>query len=168
MGFFINRRGFTRLEESYEAQLFDIMPSEAWQALPEQVRAILQRPENIGHWLEEKLVDDPEAVIDLLHLLNKELTPLRFKYWALKTAKRWQKAEQNIAEGKSIGKVDFAHKLRLRMLEQWQENGLSLLDPVLADKPHQFDLLNWAEQAATTDRQSLAEQMKRLSFIWCG
>ncbi len=160
LGFFINRRGFTRLEESYEAQLFERMPDEAWQALPEQVRAILQRPENIGDWLDEKLVDDPQTVIDLHHLLNEDLAPLRFKHWALKVAKKWQKVEQNIAEGKSIGKVDFARKLGLRTLEQWQESGLSLLDPVLADKPRQFDLWNWAEQVATADRQSLAEQMK--------
>jgi acetamidase/formamidase len=70
IGFLMNRRGFSFLEEEYSKDYLNNFPEDAWQALSKEVQDILGEQKNIADKLMKFATDNPEKIIIAKHLLG--------------------------------------------------------------------------------------------------
>ena len=66
IGFLMNRRGFSFLEEEYSKDYLNNFPKDAWQALSKEVQDILGEQKKIADKLMKLATDEPEKIIKLL------------------------------------------------------------------------------------------------------
>ncbi len=78
ISFFLNRRGFTFLQEDYSKEHLEHLPSIVWDILPKKVQNILEGP-NIGQALDHFTSKEPKKIGELLEAMqeNKEVKRLK-------------------------------------------------------------------------------------------
>ena len=62
LGFLMNRRGFTFLQESFDAQTLGAFPKSAWDELPSEARKILKSRHEVLSRLEQLIENDAEVI----------------------------------------------------------------------------------------------------------
>lgn len=70
IGFLLNRRGFTFLDEEYSKERLNEFPDDAWKMLPEEVRSILENKKNIVQILDECVKKEPEKIGEILKCIE--------------------------------------------------------------------------------------------------
>ncbi len=72
IGFLLNRRGFTRIEEEYSPEHLQNMPGEAWDALFEEVQQLLgNKKDGIDKIIEQLTNDEPKKITEIFKAIQE-------------------------------------------------------------------------------------------------
>ena len=71
IGFLLNRRGFTFLEEDYSKDALNSLPEEVWQDLSVEVRELLDERPGIANKLVDLATNQPEQITDILNAIQE-------------------------------------------------------------------------------------------------
>lgn len=158
LGFFLNRRGFSRVEESFDVEAFKYFPRGAWDALPESVKKGFDSPEKLHNKFNDLLADSIEEFKTLDAIISKTVLP----YTQAKKAKSYiekvsgciehrlqsQTIEETKTEQKKLSKIPES------ILDTWKNSGLDCL-PDIPARWKKVNFLEWLNKAGRSDLERL-------------
>ncbi len=151
LGFFMNRRGFNRLEANYSEKLLNELPDGIWKLLPLKFKEKLDKGhlaeslENLANQKELKAIEDlKKSVEDKTKLIKKKTS-----YW--KTLNQIDDAICNKLNGKEIigNKKDKSFKISKWIIERAVQEGIkieALIDEIQEPKKQEVDMLEFLKK----------------------
>lgn len=131
LGFLLNRRGYTRLEETLHLDALDDFPDEAWQALPKKVRELLgDSKDKLKAAFEQLLSDNQEGLIQLYQaLIQNTITFIKEKQEAQSAAKRLIEILKGADKPLKIGNKSISNT-HIRILTEKGADSLDQINPL--------------------------------------
>ncbi len=131
LGFLLNRRGYTRLEETLHLDALDDFPDEAWQALPKKVRELLGgSKDKLKVAFEQLLSDNQEGLIQLYQsLIENTIAFIKEKQEARSAAKRLIEILKGADKPLKIGNKSISNT-HIRILTEKGADSLDQINPL--------------------------------------
>ena len=165
IGFLLNRRGFTFLEEEYSKDHLDNPPDEVWKELSDKIRKILESKENIVGKIDEFIKNNPEKITEIFNLIKKIKGYKKYKEY--KKGLVYYEYITKISEGCenriSNKKIEGKEGNKLSKTSKWiVENlitaGVNCLNDTLTDS-YQIDLLEYLNSLGKQQAKKLKSQL---------
>ena len=171
LGYFMNRRGFNRLEPEYSEEYLNAFPEEIWGELPPVIQEKLGTREKIAQRIKEISEENPNDFKAILEGFDKETKPVmdNLVYWGFlkqlndAVTKKQAESEEKI---KPLKKGD-----KLKQTSQWlverakKEERVTTLSDVSPEGKYAFKVLDFINEADEQTLKKLAEELPKAKFV---